>query len=42
MPKLLFTLVVAGMESAKEGLGVAMDKFGLLQDELAGRLEELR
>ena len=37
-PKLLFTLTDTGMESAEEGHGVTLDKFGLARDTLTGRL----
>ena len=40
-PNLLFTLAVAGIESAEKGPGVTLGKLGMLRDKLVGRLEAL-
>ena len=40
-PKLLFALVVMGIENTEEGPRVTLDKLGPLRNELMGRLEVL-
>ena len=38
---MLFTLAVAGIESAEKGPGVTLGKLGMLRDKLIERLEAL-